>query len=397
MACHGKARSCRATTSIIVVGLLIVALSVSVLLQVQEDGASMTGLRSAHPVLLQPSSPPSPLAHRSAAEMLKLGKSSQMEQTGHSIQESRARRRKADASTLRGSSPRTDVILAMSKNIATDALLVFIRSLREHNSDAKIVLFQETGDKSLSRQLQIDLNVVVHSILPDELPHFMRAFHPSSTRWHIMLQYLQQHYDSFKRVLVADVRDTMFQSDPFSTIKPPGGGELGDDVLLSWYEQTGTIGRCSWNSGWVKDCFGPAVLQKLFKERIICSGISLGGRHAVHRYLRQMNNTMFDKRSCERNGVDQGMHQVVMRDDSWQRGLQVHLAGVEFGQVAHMQSMPQRSLPADGLLRATGNQQVYAIVHQYDRAASIAQGYMSKYAGPAATSKQHRAEADEHV
>ncbi len=121
------------------------------------------------------------------------------------------------------------------------------------------------------------------------------------------------------------------------------------------------------------------MLQQLQRERIICSGISLGGRTAVLRYLQQMNSTVFEKRACERNGVDQGMHQVVMRDKSWQGGLQVRLAGSEQGQVAHMQSMPQRSLPPDGLLRATANNEVYSIVHQYDRAASITAVYMARY------------------
>ena len=272
----------------------------------------------------------------------------------------------------------------MSQSIATAPLLVFVRSLRQHNADAQIVLFQKVGDTSFSSELQSQYDVTVQRIDDASLPAFMDGFHPSTTRWHIMLQYVQMHAASMRSVLLADVRDTMFQQDPFSAITVPTAGQaapgpLPNTALLSWYEESGTIGRCSWNSGWVKDCFGPDMLRRLHSERIICSGITLGGHAAVHRYLQRMNSTVFEKRSCERNGVDQGMHQVVMRDPSWQGGLQVRLTGVELGQVAHMQSMRQRSLPADGLLRATSNNQVYSIVHQYDRAASITADFMAKY------------------
>jgi len=288
----------------------------------------------------------------------------------------------------RGAAQRTvalqakDTVLAMSQNIATDALLVFIRSFREHNKHARIVLFQQGGDTSLSLPLQQQYDVTIQRSGGGSLPAFMRGFHPSTTRWHIMLQYMQEHLQGMQRILLADVRDTMFQLDPFSSISASAGAgapPVSDTALLSWYEQSGKIGTCSWNSGWVRDCFGVAELKRLFSERIICSGITLGGRSAVHRYLQRMNSTVFEKRACERNGVDQGMHQVVMRDASWQGGLQVRLAGVELGQVAHMQSMPQRALGADGLLRATSTRDVYTIVHQYDRAAAISTVFMDKY------------------
>jgi hypothetical protein len=296
--------------------------------------------------------------------------------------------------------PQVDCVLAMAQHIDTAALLVFIRSFRAHNKDARIVLFQPVGDASLpapfAHRYAVDIERLGAS---HPLPPYMAGFHPSSTRWHIMLQYLTAHLQRTRNVLLVDVRDTYFQLDPFAAIPllqgrqgphrnapanpstaKPTSQTAHTDVFLSWYEQTGTIGGCSWNSGWVRDCFGRKQLSKLASKRIICSGVSLGTAPAALHYLQLMNSTVHAHRSCERNGVDQGMHQVVMRQaDQWPQHMRVHLAGVEMGQVAHMQSMPQRTLGADGLLRATGNKDVYAIVHQYDRAAAVAEVYMGEF------------------
>lgn len=51
-----------------------------------------------------------------------------------------------------------------------------------------------------------------------------------------------------------DVRDSMFQSDPFAftpTDKPFFHAFAG--------VESRTIGECGWNGGWVKDCFGESV------------------------------------------------------------------------------------------------------------------------------------------
>jgi len=92
-----------------------------------------------------------------------------------------------------------------------------------------------------------------------------------------------------------DVRDSFFQSDPFSFVtpqqqqqahtattatnsavvgrnnrgggsssvdsSPPGGGEIGFHVFTG--VESFPIKECGWNSGWIKDCFGAGVLNSV--------------------------------------------------------------------------------------------------------------------------------------
>jgi hypothetical protein len=58
-------------------------------------------------------------------------------------------------------------------------------------------------------------------------PVYLRKYHPSSLRWifyHQLFTSSSKFTQAFDHILVADVRDTAFQSNPFSYLpKPPQG------------------------------------------------------------------------------------------------------------------------------------------------------------------------------
>jgi len=66
-----------------------------------------------------------------------------------------------------------------------------------------------------------------------------------------------------------DVRDSMFQANPFSftpelVSDPAGGAGTQDYISPSFFYafkgvESRTIGQCGWNGGWIKDCFGMQV------------------------------------------------------------------------------------------------------------------------------------------
>lgn len=175
-----------------------------------------------------------------------------------------------------------------------------------------------------------------------------------------------------------DVRDSFFQSDPFAFIAPspaPGSLHVFNGV------ESFPIKECGWNSGWIKDCFGPQVLADVGKEGIICSGVTAGTADSVTDYVRIMSEIITGKASeqnlpaarfpqCERNGVDQGVHNVLVHS-----GALSHLHLRRWSQtdspVANMQAKA-------ALLNCEGQEQEQclvrnragvsvAVVHQYDR------------------------------
>lgn len=114
--------------------------------------------------------------------------------------------------------------------------------------------------------------------------------------------FLTEHSTQYDQVLTVDVRDTSFQSDPFSTIITEDGLYISED------DPTKTIGVCAWNKGWVRSCFGELVLSEVSNLPIYCSGVSLGRIDSVRGYTKLMKDKILSSgfAGCEKNGVDQG-------------------------------------------------------------------------------------------
>lgn len=146
------------------------------------------------------------------------------------------------------------------------------------------------------------------------------------------------------------------------------------------------LGNCGWNSGWVKDCFGTSILDEIRNKNIICSGVSVGSFDKTMLYLSLMSAIILHDSeyldpatqsqnpeilrlvqasrfpSCERNGVDQGSHNVIIH-----KGV---LPGVTkwpqaSSPVANMQAKVAKIKPNFEVVNSLD--QKVAVVHQYDR------------------------------
>mmetsp|Transcript_49949 Transcript_49949/g.67977 ORF Transcript_49949/g.67977 Transcript_49949/m.67977 type:complete len:266 (-) Transcript_49949:241-1038(-) len=174
----------------------------------------------------------------------------------------------------------------------------------------------------------------------------------------------------YRKVILADVRDTMFQADPFLRF------ETGFYVFHG--VETRTIGECGWNSGWIRDCFGQSMVKQVYRKPIICSGISMGDAQAVKDYLEVMKTAMEtnDFAKCERNGVDQGVHNVLVHTD--RLGSDLTILSSTKGWVANMQGHTRSSLKKDFKVVNKGGALV-AVVHQYDRFKDLQKEYFTRF------------------
>jgi len=140
------------------------------------------------------------------------------------------------------------------------------------------------------------------------------------------------------------------------------------------------IGDDGWNGPWIKDCFGEGVFQNLFKEKIICSGVSIGAIDDMVLYLNLMSSTMLepDFALCERNGVDQGVHNVLIQTGRLKTaGVSVFRHDQSSGEVANMQAGIM-SVTANFLVRNKNNA-VVPVVHQYDRYEKLMNDMFRRY------------------
>ena len=286
-----------------------------------------------------------------------------------------------------------NVVLGVAFNTDAKYFAVFCGSLVEHaRTTTRAVVFINTpvpqshldiveSGKKHNRKV-IEIVEVDESKLEDKL----RKIHSSSLRWQLYYNFLNTNdrFKAFEHVWMLDVRDTVFFGDPFYI--------FDDDVhgshFHTWQEGGGKrIADCGWNGGWVKDCFGDTVLNSVGGQNIICSGASAGSIDAVSDYLLTMKKLFngeemtFGPRNenhflprCERNGVDQGIHNVLVHDNKI-KNLHVHTE--RDGYLVHMQSSTMSVINGDEVLDAQGKKLI--VVHQYDRSFDLMRRLAAKY------------------
>ena len=109
-------------------------------------------------------------------------------------------------------------VVGLAAGVAPPNLYKFVRSLRE-SSDADVVVFVDALSPEVTEMFwRFRVTSRVFSL--DALPEHARRYHPSSYRWPLIRDFLtalppQEQYDW---LMFTDVRDTVFQHDPFSHV-----------------------------------------------------------------------------------------------------------------------------------------------------------------------------------
>lgn len=122
----------------------------------------------------------------------------------------------------------------------------------------------------------------------------------------------------------------------------------------------------------MKDCFGQQILSQIGSGGIICSGVSVGTMDAVWEYLQLMNSIVTGEAktgaypsslfpTCERNGVDQGVHNVLVHQKKIPN---LTIWNQRDGPVVNMQAEMYR---LNGMEVKNMEGQLVAVAHQYDR------------------------------
>jgi hypothetical protein len=126
-------------------------------------------------------------------------------------------------------------------------------------------------------------------------------------RFALLHDYLEECQECTGPVLVADVRDTFFQRDPFGSEAPPVEG-------LQVFEEYRVMRTTHWL---VKLPVEKCKQIKIFDEPMLCSGTTVGTREAMLQYLEamvtEMREWMKDTNCCcnKMNGDDQSIHNYL--------------------------------------------------------------------------------------
>ena len=274
--------------------------------------------------------------------------------------------------------PMRPVILGIARGYNASHLRAFLRSLRRTGYQGDVALFVDGLSPDALELLHghnVKLQVLPRRHFVQTRRHALRLaaalasppareeakvalaqyyLHLVDARWVAYAQFLEATHGLYSHVMFSDVRDVVFQRDPFEF--------EWKAKFCSFVEALGVpIRDESHTRGWIAKGFGEAAARRLGEKLVVCAGVSLGEIDAAREYVRLMVKNLV--RIDSRGLVDQGVHNYLLHTGAL---ASQHLYMSDETPVLHLGLLPLGILRRDGEGRALNQAgQVAATVHQY--------------------------------
>lgn len=183
-------------------------------------------------------------------------------------------------------------------------------------------------------------------------------YHVDCSRYFLYYDFLYGKTDQYKYVLFSDVRDVVFQGDPFRYAIP--------EQLSYFLDASLKLGDEPINVEWVTGVFGREYCRERLGQAISCSGTVLADYQQSMRYLKKMCVELIRRlpRAVGLFGPGQAVHNYL-----WWEGQLTHLAAHSNGENS---VMTLKNDPLDGFgVNEQGELLNYdaslaPVLHQYD-------------------------------
>jgi hypothetical protein len=244
------------------------------------------------------------------------------------------------------------MIVGMVWNYDSNAIAPFFKSLNQSGFDGKCVLFVNN--------VTADTISYLHANGVETIELEPSQYHPQllvNARFLAFRDYfgsLAKSGDLPDAVLFTDIRDVVFQSDPFS--------KYGEGV--NGYLEARRIADCKKNQEWIRQSFGDETLKQLKQKSVICCGTTIVSRNYIMSYLTAMGNAL-ESLSDEgkRRPLDQGIHNCIIHTGLLQKVV-LHECG-DHVMTMRSNGSSRHIVTGNSILNSAGD--VCPIVHAYDR------------------------------
>lgn len=177
---------------------------------------------------------------------------------------------------------------------------------------------------------------------------------------------LTQETEKYEYVFLTDVRDVIFQDNPFTK-------DLASGLNVYLEEGNRTIESCEMNRQWISEIIPSRVAVKILPNEVCCCGTVLGDTKSILAYLKQYIRYSLNVEKLLHGG-DTAIHDWIVyatpkiKKQIWKNGK---------GAVATLNTPQFIDVNLiDNTIRNTKSETI-PIVHQYDRIASLNSFYIS--------------------
>ena len=205
---------------------------------------------------------------------------------------------------------------------------------------------------------------------------YMYAWHKRNFAIRNWMASDQSLKDTYKTVLLCDMRDIMFQGNIF-TQPQLQGKPLGTLFVFSetqlYKDDFGAPkgwGHHDWhlNQKWVELCYGEAFLKKIWEDFSTCAGAVMGDYAAIASYLDVFTQEFVRVGVCAKEGSDTSVHVKLVTDLIASSGGNVEVINYLHAPLLHRGPLPAMGWTYDDNGRFVNEDgRLYAIVHQIDR------------------------------
>ncbi|MBS1647827.1 MAG: hypothetical protein JST67_10850 [Bacteroidetes bacterium] len=179
------------------------------------------------------------------------------------------------------------------------------------------------------------------------------------SRYYYYYKFLSQQNFKYDAVLFSDVRDVVFQSNPFEKLKDD------DSILFALEHKTCLLGTDPSNSRWVKHLYSTNEINKIKNYIVSCSGTTLARKNYYESYLAEMikETAKQTHKIIGAYGFDQGIHNYLLRINAFKKySLQYNGEGI----YCTMLTTPSDEFKLIDNKIVNNDNSIIPIIHQYN-------------------------------
>jgi hypothetical protein len=216
--------------------------------------------------------------------------------------------------------------------------------------------------------------------------------HPMHRRFHLMKLWLQFYGYQYEYVFMSDIRDVVFQKDPFdwthlaiNGITREGGSKIENALYPILENGWFSISSHGINAAWIRDAFGQDVLDEIGGEKISCSGTTFASVEKAHEYLEKM--ILFLHQLYNKHGpdyfneyiFDQGVHNYILYKATWEDKEKIIFLQNAKSPVITLAAFGEYKTDDAGQTVLNDDMSVVNVVHQYDRMSRLLHSWSNRY------------------